>query len=225
MINIYIMSEKTPKSEEDKMKHYNESLYTGIYEILKEENYNKDSVNSKTEFYFYSQSADNKAGEGKNEIIDENEKDLYKDLPLNFRKILSNFYEPKNKIYIDNTTWKSVEHYYQANKFKNNNVEYYNKFHGNGEFADLSSEEIKSKGGKKSKIKEWEDFKFIKEQIMKIGQYEKIKQDKVSQEVLLNTHNAKLIHILSRQKKEKYPVFHNLMHIRQLLQNDKINKL
>ena len=35
------------------------------------ENYNKDSVNSKTEFYFYSQSADNKAGEGKNEIIDE----------------------------------------------------------------------------------------------------------------------------------------------------------
>ena len=60
---------------------------------------------------------------------------------------------------------------------------------------------------------------------MKIGQYEKIKEDKLSQQVLLNTHNAKLIHILSRQKKEKYPVFHNLMHIRQLLKNDKINKL
>jgi len=222
---IYIMSEKTTKLDEDKIKHYNESLYTGIYEIFKKKNYNKDLINNKTQFYFYSKSANKKAGKGKNEIIDKDEKDLYEDLPLNFRKILSNFYEPENKINIDDTIWKSVEHYYQANKFKNNNLEYYNKFHGDGEYANLSSEEIKSKGGKKSKIKEWDDFKFIKEQIMKIGQYEKIKQDKVSQEVLLNTHNAKLIHILSRQKKEQYPVFHNLMHIRQLLQNDNINKL
>ncbi|NBV43021.1 NADAR family protein, partial [bacterium] len=80
-------------------------------------------------FQFYAKSNPNALpGMGAGEKIPETEKIHFHKLATfdNWRRKLSNFWnEP---FMLDGHTWQSVEHYYQASKFKNNNREFYLKF-------------------------------------------------------------------------------------------------
>ena len=73
-------------------------------------------------------------GEGEGEEIPEDEKAKFKELSKikDWRKKIANFWTGAGdwsaEFTLDGKRWKSVEHYYQAAKFKYGNPEFYNKF-------------------------------------------------------------------------------------------------
>jgi len=78
--------------------------------------------------YFYNGSFDNLPGKTLGEKISKNKIKSFASLSRikNWRKKLDNFWV--QPFVLDDKTWASVEHYYQANKFKNDNPDFYDKF-------------------------------------------------------------------------------------------------
>lgn len=167
-------------------------------------NFDEDIV-----FQYYSKSKDSKPGKGSGEKISlDNEKRFYELNKINnWRRVLSNFYITKNPMIIDGKKWTSVEHYYHANKFKKNSLDFYNQFSLDSE-SELSKDPVMAKGagGKTGKyknilvrpksVKMDEDFFSSKtnEKVMYSAQLSKYKNDELANKVLMETKNAKLVH-------------------------------
>ena len=199
--NIIIPEETTPELQTD--------LYKG------------DTV-----FQFYSNSNGKPLpGKGIGETLGTEGSKEYTDLALipDWRKKLSNFWVQKFKL--DGHEWSSVEHYYQASKFKLNNPEFYLKFTLDANPAEeLSSDPsiAKAAGGKTGKYK----GKLIRPKEITIdpdffsGRHEKEMEDamraKFTQNgdlktLLLATKNAKLQHF---NRGSPPVVFNHLMRVR-----------
>ena len=206
----------------------NESLDDLIEEVSGTRNaanlYTPDIV-----FQFYSNSNPNALpGSGAGEKIPESEKIHFHRLATfdNWRRKLANTWnEP---FMLDNHTWQSVEHYYQASKFKNNNREFYLKFSLDSR-SQLSSDPVlaKAAGSKNGKLNHNTvirpsrisiDPDFFNhgrsEREMENAMFAKFSQNKNLKDLLLATRNAKLVHYVRGAHPE---VCHHLMRVRHKL--------
>lgn len=178
-------------------------------------------------FNFYSKSADKAPGKGTGESLSPKElASEYTELSQikDWRQKLSNF--AISPFELEGKMWNSVEHFYQASKFKQDNPDFYNEFSldsGN----DLSKDPAMAKsaggktgkvGGKKfrpSSVRMDEDF-FTSgrtNEVMNAAQYAKFTTIPEMRDVLLKTGDAKLMHTVSRSSVKVY--FENLVIIRE----------
>jgi predicted NAD-dependent protein-ADP-ribosyltransferase YbiA (DUF1768 family) len=174
-------------------------------------------------FQYYSKSAGNKfPGEGAGELLNKERKKEFIELSKipDWRRKLSNFWESNLKL--DGKTWKSVEHYYQGNKFKEKHPEFYEKFTVEST-SDISKYPAlaKAAGGptgkyegkrvRDEKIKIDEGFFDKKDEVMTVAQEAKYEQNKDLADILLKTKDAKLMHFKRGSEPERQDI---LMKIR-----------
>jgi hypothetical protein len=207
----------------------------------------KDLYDEDIQFIFWSGSKDTKPGKGKNEKITDEKKSAYDELGQikDWRKVLSNFYtkekvdgEVQPLFELDGLKWASVEHYYHANKFKKNNLEYYKSFSidsdsvimddaisalGAGGKSGVVRKKIKGEKKKEIIFKRPKevvmDSDFFdgknREIVMERAQRAKYEQDDFCRRVLLATKDAKLLHYVIRSPVKV--TFYDTMRIRKSL--------
>jgi len=188
--------------------------------------------NDNTVFQFHSRSADKPLpGEGSGEKLGEEGVVAYSELKSipKWRKKLSNFWASEFKL--DDKRWLSVEHYYQASKFKKGFPEFYNSFTLDSD-TELSKNTAmaKSAGGKSGKFKGKllrnkaivMDKDFFEnnhsKNVMRDAMMAKFSQNEDLKKLLLATKKAKLVHF---QRGSPPVVFTELMEVRKQLNNQK----
>ena len=185
-----------------------------------------------TIFQFYSKSSNAPLpGKGAGEIINDKNKTKYNELAIipEWRRKLSNFWVEPFKL--DGHIWASVEHYYQASKFKEGNPDFYLSFSldGNpeGELA-KNPKMAKGAGGKTGKYEgklmrdkkiQIDDGFFTSKYLenMKKAQLAKFSQNLPLKEMLLATKDAKLQHYI---RASPPVIFTELMEVRKELEKD-----
>lgn len=191
-----------------------------------------DLYDSGTVFRFYSKSVNKPPpGKGAGEILGPEGVDAYAELARipDWRKKLSNFWPAEFRL--DNHQWLSVEHYYQAAKFKRNNKEFYIQFSLDSPDSSIAKDAAlaKAAGGKSGKfkgelvrpasVKLDPDFfqkppgvKFSRGEIeMESAMRAKFSQHPELKQLLLATKKAKLEHIT---RGAPAIVFKDLMRVR-----------
>lgn len=186
-------------------------------------------VSKTTVFQFYFKSANAPApGKGSGESIRPEDVTQYAELRSipEWRRKLSNFWEAPFEL--DGHRWTSVEHYYQASKFKENNPQFYLTFtlDANPE-GELSKDPAlaKAAGGKTGKFKD----KLLRDkavkidpnffggrhkEVMKKAQMAKFSQNSDLKAMLLATKDAKLQHF---SRGSPPVVFYGLIDVRNQL--------
>jgi predicted NAD-dependent protein-ADP-ribosyltransferase YbiA (DUF1768 family)/FtsZ-binding cell division protein ZapB len=145
-------------------------------------------------------------GKANGDVLDKTAKKDFVDLKdtEDWRKKLDDTW--KAEFSLDGLRWISVENYIQANKFKNENPEFYRQFSldadtrisNNPEFAKQVGESksgiIKGEQVKPKKMKVDADYEKRKEKIQYVAQQAKFTQHPVLKKVLKDTRNAKLLY-------------------------------
>lgn len=157
-------------------------------------------------FQFYIKSNGKpKPGKGNGEKIPDDKIKDYSKLGKidNWRRKLSNLWD-QNSIVLGGKQWKSVEHYYQANKFKKTNPEFFDQFSLDSN-SELSQDPIlaKAAGSKTGKagtkvvrspgVKIDPDFVNKKDIILEDALYAKFTQHDELKDLIINTKRAKLL--------------------------------
>jgi predicted NAD-dependent protein-ADP-ribosyltransferase YbiA (DUF1768 family) len=209
---------KTPTKEAE-YEDISESKLRGLY--------NDDIV-----FQFYSKSLDKPLpGKGSGEKIPNDRMKEYTELATipQWRKKLSNFWvEPFT---LDNHKWSSVEHYYEASKFKRGHPDFYLSFSLDSG-TDMSKDPLMAKGaGSKTGKYKAEllrpievsiDSDFSGKKSSKAildAQQAKFTQNDELKQLLLATNDAKLVHFMKGVEPD---VFDELMLVRDKIRREKI---
>ena len=203
------------KNEEDLL----EQQYEELSDVKMRGLYDDDIV-----FLFYSKSTDKPLpGKGSGEKIPADQIKDFVELARipEWRKKLSNFWIQEFKL--DGKRWASVEHYYQASKFKQQNRAFYHTFAlDSGSELSKDAAMSKSAGGKSGKVKgvvlrppevkvDTNFFSKQHKEEMYNAQYAKFSQNEDLKKLLLATNNAKLTH---HSRGSPPIVFNDLMLIR-----------
>ena len=209
------------KSKEGSKNEVQQEIDEEVMEKLitpEKELYKEDVV-----FQYYSKSAGNKfPGEGAGEMLNKERKKEFLELSKipDWRRKLSKYWESNLKL--DGKTWKTVEHYYQGNKYKINNPDFYQKFTIESS-SDISKDPglAKAAGGptgkyegkkvRDDKIRIDPDFFDKKDEVMNVAQKAKYEQNKELTDILLKTKDAKLMHFKRGSEPEREDI---LMKIR-----------
>jgi hypothetical protein len=201
------------------------------------EELSSDLYDNGTVLRFYSKSLDKPLpGRGAGETLGPEGAAAYTELARipQWRKKLSNFWPAEFKL--DNHKWLTVEHYYQAAKFKRNNKDFYIQFSLDSPDSSIAKdvELAKAAGGKSGKLKgelvrpknitvDPDFFKTPQEGKFKRGEIErelairaKFTQHPDLKQLLLATQKAKLEHIM---RGKAASVFNDLMRVRRELRD------
>jgi predicted NAD-dependent protein-ADP-ribosyltransferase YbiA (DUF1768 family) len=175
-------------------------------------------------FQFYHKS-DHKPlpGKGVGEEIPEDQVREFIDLSKikDWRRKLSKFWDG-DTFELDGKKWKSVEHFYQASKFKENNYDFYREFSLDSK-SKISDDLVlaKAAGSASGKHKEEQlrdqsipidpNFEKMKKDVLIVAQTAKFEQNPELLDLLRKTKNAKLVHFV---RGSPPVVFSDLMQIR-----------
>lgn len=185
-------------------------------------------------FTYYNKSAATpKAGKGNNEKIKPEKVTLFKELNLkkhkDWRKMLDDYFE--SPFELEGKKWSTVEHYYQASKFKKTNTNFYEVFSLDGGDEKINKDVemaiiAGSKTGKKksvllrpTNVKIDPDFyggRNMEEREKAV--FAKFSQNVVLKEVLLLTKDAKLMKMIPKEESQTDYI---LMKVRETLKNGK----